>query len=453
MSDIPNNHRLFCGAGKADITLPPGTPMGGYANRLFSCKGMLDPLHARALLLRSGDLSLLILTLDALAINTGRARMLATAASHACSGLVQPSGVHVVCSHTHSGADLAGLFGDAVSINRYFEQVRTAAYDATQQAYATFAPAQASWGETAYPLGRNRRLRPGHAQVSAVERRQGESIDHTLTVLHFERIPGPGTGAGQSLATLFHTACHPVCLGPENVLASGDFAGIAAQVLEAQTGAPALFFNGACGNVTPLIGRGSSYTATHELGESVARAVIEVDRRGAGNQTQLSVSSPSLVELPLGCHFKTPADIVQAAAWLLQQDTGFTDWPAVVHAWQQRMLAKLAASIMPRAIHIPLTAIRFSRIDLRPQDELTFVLIGAEVFNEYQLWQPPGVRLVGYADGEGCYIPTAAALEGGGYEVNTAPVYYGLPCAPGADAERALLSAIGATIQFPQGSL
>jgi hypothetical protein len=66
------------------------------------------------------------------------------------------------------------------------------------------------------------------------------------------------------------------------------------------------------------------------------------------------------------------------------------------------------------------------------------------VFNEYQLWQRQDahVRLVSYTNGEGCYIPTAAALAGGGYEVNTAPVFYGLPCAPGSGAEHVLLTAI-----------
>jgi hypothetical protein len=98
------------------------------------------------------------------------------------------------------------------------------------------------------------------------------------------------------------------------------------------------------------------------------------------------------------------------------------------------MNRQLANGSLPATVQIPLSVARIGTLE--------FVFLGAEVFNEYQLWQPRNVRLVGYADAEGCYIPTAAAIAGGGYEVNTAPVYYGLPCAPGPEAEHALLEAI-----------
>ncbi|HEY3342874.1 MAG TPA: neutral/alkaline non-lysosomal ceramidase N-terminal domain-containing protein, partial [Anaerolineae bacterium] len=295
------NHDVMCGAGRVDITIPAGTPMGGYANRASTCQGVLDPLSVRALLLRTDHAALLILALDALAISAQRARQLAEDAAQASEGAVQAECVRVACSHTHSGADLSGMFGDAALIGRYFEQVRNSARAATRQALDSLTPALIRQGAADFPIGKNRRLRPGHAHVSALERSQGEQIDHTLTALRFER---PHTG--RIIATLFHTACHPVCLGPENVRASGDFAGIAAQTLEQQTGAPALFLNGASGNITPIIGRGSSYAATCALGQSVAQAVTNInfqDLGDLGGLDELDVSLPSSASLPLGCHY------------------------------------------------------------------------------------------------------------------------------------------------------
>ena len=431
------NPHMMCGVGQAEITLPVGTPMGGFANRTSPCQGVLDRLMARALLLQVDPNICLIVTLDALAISASRAQVLAADAALATGGLVPPAAVRIACSHTHSSADLSGMFGAPSLIAPYFERMRDSVRRAAQQAAESLGPAFIRQGETNFPIGKNRRLRPGHAHVSALERSQGEQIDHTLTVLRFER---PDTG--RIIATLFHTACHPVCLGPENVLASGDFAGIAAQTIEQQTDAPALFLNGACGNVTPIIGRGSSYAATQTLGQSVAQAVVNVNLRGLedlGGFNALDVFLPSSASLPLGCHYQTEAEIAQAAAWLLEQDTGFNGWEGVVRNWQQRMNAQLAAGSLPSTIQLPLSAVRIGT--------LTFVFLGAEVFNEYQLWQPPHVRLVGYTDAEGSYIPTAAAIAGGGYEVNTAPVFYGLPCAPGPEAEQALLTAISAAYQ------
>ncbi|MCL4506013.1 MAG: neutral/alkaline non-lysosomal ceramidase N-terminal domain-containing protein [Chloroflexi bacterium] len=428
---------FYCGAGRADITLPPGTPMGGFANRLSACQGALDPLSARALLLADAHSAILIVTLDALAINAERAARLyeaaAASAAHALAGApslpgLTPAAVRVACSHTHSGADLSGMFGEAALIEAYFERVVAAVRKAAQHAAAVLAPAMVAVGERRFPIGRNRRMRPGHARVTDLERTQGSEIDHTLTVLQFTHAQ-----TAAPLATLFHTACHPVCLGPENTLASGDFAGIAAQMIEACSGQPALFLNGACGNVTPLIGRGSTYEATRALAQSLADAVLDVDLRELVD-AGLSVAPATLARLPLSCRFTTLAEINAAAAQLLEQDTGFNGWAGAVAAWRLRLHELLASGRLPSTVSVPLSLTRIGG--------LSHVFIGAEVFNEYQLWQPAGVRLVSYTDGEGCYIPTAAALAGGGYEVTTSPVYYGLPCAPGPEAEPTLLDAI-----------
>ena len=426
---------MYCGTGKAEITPPVGTPMGGYANRLSPCQGVLDPLFARVLLLKQARTACMFVTLDALAINAGRAQKLCEVAAQACGDPVTPGDVHVICSHTHSGADLSGMFGAGAPLASYFDRVTTAVHTAARQAGNSLTPVTVAHGATRLPIGKNRRLRPGHAQVTELERAQGAAIDHTLTVISLRR-----AGTGQPAATLFHTACHPVCLGPENTLASGDFAGIAAQSIEQQSGATALFFNGACGNITPIIGRGSSYAATRELAQQVASAVLEL--RLLQEVGVLKAAPQTLVPLPLSCRFESAADIEQAATWLLQQNTGFTSWEATVQRWQQRLLDQLAAGTLPTAVTIPLSAVRLGSV--------CFAFLGAEVFNEYQLWQPAGVRLVSYTNGEGCYIPSAAALAGGGYEVNTAPVFYGLPCAPAADAERALLDAVKEQIRLVQ---
>jgi neutral ceramidase len=214
---------LHCGAGKADITLPAGTPMGGFANRPSTCQGALDPLSARVLLLTQGQRSSALVALDALAINVQRAGQLckeAAGVASSCATSIDPADMRIICSHTHSGADLSGMFGDAERLEAYSQLVTAA----TRQACGSMAPAKLTQAVTQLPIGRNRRLRPGHAQVTELERAQGAEIDHILTVLRFEQAT-----TGRPSATLFHSACHPVCLGPENVLASGDFAGAVSQ--------------------------------------------------------------------------------------------------------------------------------------------------------------------------------------------------------------------------------
>ena len=417
---------LLVGAASADMSLPVGTLMGGYANRTSACTGALDPLYTRALLLQQGNSTCLIVTLDALAINVEWADRLHVVAARACS--IAAADVRVICSHTHSGAALSDMFGESAAKAAYFEQVMSAVQDASALAGSQRIACTLRAGSIPYPIGRNRRMRPGHAQVTALEHAQGADIDHTLTALRFD-----DARTGAAVATLFHTACHPVCLGPENTLASGDYAGIAAQFIERHTGAPAMFFNGAAGNITPIIGRGSSYAATQALGQEVGQQVLNLP--DIEQTPDLSIEPRRSVALPLGCRMCHREDIERAANGLRDLDTGFNGWAEEVNHWSGRMQSLLSQGALKDTVDIALSAVRIG--------DTRFVFIGAEVFNEYQLWAPSNTRIVSYADGESCYVPTAAALSGGGYEVTTSPVFYGLPCAPSADAEGVLRRQIG----------
>src|SRR5437868_1236343 len=56
---------LRAGAAVVDITPPTGFPMWGYAARHDAPSvGVLDPLHARALVLAAGDVKIALVALD-----------------------------------------------------------------------------------------------------------------------------------------------------------------------------------------------------------------------------------------------------------------------------------------------------------------------------------------------------------------------------------------------------
>src|SRR5947209_4165232 len=56
---------LQAGAAKADITPPVGFPMWGYGARHdLPSKGVLDPLHARAVVLAAGKVRIAVVSLD-----------------------------------------------------------------------------------------------------------------------------------------------------------------------------------------------------------------------------------------------------------------------------------------------------------------------------------------------------------------------------------------------------
>src|SRR5262245_18250326 len=92
---------LAAGAAKIEITPPTGHPMWGYGARHDAPSvGVLDPLHARALVLSAGGRRIALVSLD-----LGRApTRLSTAAIRA--RVKEAAGVEhlfLVASHTHHG--------------------------------------------------------------------------------------------------------------------------------------------------------------------------------------------------------------------------------------------------------------------------------------------------------------------------------------------------------------
>src|SRR5262249_45090518 len=85
--------------------------------------------------------------------------------------------------------------------------------------------------------------RPGPA--AAPRRRGDEPLDPELLGVKVT------TADGAPLALVWNYAIHGTTLGPRNLRLSGDVMGEASRRLEAALGAPALFVNGAVGDVSP----------------------------------------------------------------------------------------------------------------------------------------------------------------------------------------------------------
>src|SRR5215831_9614178 len=94
---------LEAGVAKVDITPPAGLPMYGYFSRTQLSTGTLDPLYARVLVLKAGNKSLALVTLD-LGRTFGPASM-----ARLREQAVARSGISwllITASHTHSGPNV-----------------------------------------------------------------------------------------------------------------------------------------------------------------------------------------------------------------------------------------------------------------------------------------------------------------------------------------------------------
>ena len=151
-------------------------------------------------------------------------------------------------SHTHAGANLNSQLTDRPGghlIQPYLEHLTAQLGDAIVEAQQSLAPAWVTHGTGRCGLATNRDFWDEEAQRFAAGYNPGAPADDTLVVA---KVTGED---GELRATLFNYACHPTTLAWENRLLSPDYIGAAREILENAFGAPALFLQGASGELAP----------------------------------------------------------------------------------------------------------------------------------------------------------------------------------------------------------
>ena len=153
--------------------------------------------------------------------------------------LFSSSHTHAVpmpCIHRarNAGSELVPDFREAIIKNTI---------DACIDAASKIADVDITWGYGHCDLAVNRDLPCGSAEVVAFN---PEIIaDDTVTVGRVS------TRDGKIIATIANYACHPTTLAWENMAISPDYVGMARKLVEAETGAPMLFLQGASGELSP----------------------------------------------------------------------------------------------------------------------------------------------------------------------------------------------------------
>jgi len=230
--------------------------LGRHAHAFWfrPAQGVHDPVRARALALADARASVMWLSIDLVGMDPGLTAELGERLRRA--GLAY-STVIVSASHTHSGP---GAYVDStlfalVALDRPSAEIRARLLDALEraalEAHQRRAPARVGAGAVELPgLGKSR---------------IGAPLDPALGVLKVV------TADGRPVALLWNYAIHGTALGKGNFLVSGDLMGDASARIESRLRVPALFVNGAVGDVSPA-GRG--WRGVASLGERLAQGAL-----------------------------------------------------------------------------------------------------------------------------------------------------------------------------------
>jgi hypothetical protein len=173
-------------------------------------------------------------------------------------------------THCHAGIDTMGFWGPLPKTGRdkrFFKLL----FDKIEKA-----------AEDAYASRRDGDLYAGSIETEGIQqdKRLPHVFDKNLTRLRF--VPRDG---GKEIYVVNY-ASHPEVLGSKNVLLSADWVHWMREKLRADTGADAVFFNGALGGmITPTVVEpfGESITSARVCGEKTAEAAMAIQ-----NETKLA---------------------------------------------------------------------------------------------------------------------------------------------------------------------
>ena len=275
---------MLAGAFKTDITPCdlPGTLLAGFGfNR--TATGVLDPLHARVLYLSDGDREAAIAVLDLIGVNRSTTRRIRSKVK-----TVKPGGVHVCCTHTHSGPDTIGLWGPAVGGSIPYASGMDHAYMEWLEDEVAYAIDKAKY--RAVPASFRIAVDDGSKEDWSRNIRDGKTGIETVTAIHLT------DRAGKTIAAVVNFGSHPEALWESNRLVSADYVGRTMAVVEEALGGVGVFWNGALGGMVTVaydeqMAQSRRPVWMKQVGEALGGIALEaLDKRAR----PLPVSSVSL---------------------------------------------------------------------------------------------------------------------------------------------------------------
>ncbi len=413
---------LKAGASKVNITPPVGTFMAGFAARYGPCKGVLDELYCKTLVLQQGKEKYALITADLVGIEKSTGEEI-RGLIYKSTG-IPSSHIIIACSHTHSGP-LTYLFRAGMgSVDKnYMEELKKKIEGCVSVADRSLRNAYVGFDRGVVKIGVNRRWKVLQGSLKLNPDPEGPVNQEAGVVKIVD-------DRYNTIAHLVNYACHPVVLGENNLLISADYPGVVQTAVENIFGGICLFANGACGDINPIIHRGN-YKDVQKLGMMLAGEVIKVSS-SINNFGQPSFNAK---EKEIFLPWKNPFSKTQLKSIVKKEKTNFekykgkklqTEKSISEAKWKWAEWA-LTAGEKSEGVKVKIRCLFLNSLVLVSIPGEVFVEIGLKIAKE----SPFNFTFVlGYADGIVGYIPTREALKKGTYETEAYIWYRGMRFLP-----------------------
>jgi hypothetical protein len=356
--------------------------MWGYGERHDALSnGVLDPLYAGALVIQAGDKKLAIVGLD-----LGRSPA-EKSLQNIRRRIKDKAGIEfsfIAGSHTHHGPVLElsdepgkgrGRFDAAL---RYYKLLEDEIVDAILEADSKLASAKLAAGSV--PLNDFNRNR--HTRI------EPKPSDRDLAVMRLE------DESGKPIAALINFAAHPTTIPAATLKFSADFVGALKRTVERQTGAAAIFMQGAAGDQSVNQGNNKGHLEYgNALGREAAKLISGLSAR--------TVLDPSLQVKEERLQFASRTDLGNPLVRAAYERAFFPELiPNYIDEYSNGIRPRLTVALLNR--------------------EIALVGVSGEFFSNHSIRLKERARLkqlffFGYCNGYHQYFPTIEAVAEGGY--------------------------------------
>jgi hypothetical protein len=365
---------LRAGAARVDITPPIGHPLWGYGGRHQPSTGVLDRLHARALVLETGGKRLALVALDL-------GRPPTRASSAAIRGRVQKDGkidaLFLVASHTHHGPVLE-IETWPTAKTSYVRSLEQKLGDVVLAAVKDLRTAKLGVASKDSARNRNRHWK-----------RADPPLDRSLLLLRVE------DAGGKVIAHAVNFAAHPTMRPAKQVQLSADYPGALCTVVEKEAGGLCLFLQGAAGDLSTRPGKAE--VGPEKFGQALGREALALAKG-------------------IRC-----ADLDKATCEVRDEDLAFRGRTQLDNPfWRTRLIAAFSAGVVAFYEREYKTGVRPRLTTALVDGRIGFVGVSGEFFCGHALHLRRRARLehlffLGYCNDYQQYFPTIEAAAEGGY--------------------------------------
>lgn len=304
------------GVARCDVTPPVGIyhRMWGAATH-DRATGVHRPLTATAMSFRpnSGDDEVVLIAVDHCLLWAREMEQVVAAISKQTG--VPTERILVSFSHTHAGGlmglERVGLPGGDL-IPTYLDALADHLAGIVTQARKTPQSATLTYGVGRCALAAQRDFWDEATRQFVCGFNPTGTSDDTVLLT---RVTGSD---GKTLATLVNYACHPTTLAWENTKISPDFPGAMREVVEAATGVPCVFLQGASGDLGPKEGFVGDTEVADRNGRQLAHAALATLESLPPPGTRFDYAGAVVSGATLGAWKHVPLDekaLAQKARW------------------------------------------------------------------------------------------------------------------------------------------